>query len=141
MKPAIENTNLPDDIDLELLKDLEKQNLSGIRKLRKHARFEVSVPVDLLPGNLSAPESDAQTGTSRDVSSGGCLIHFSRPVLVGDVYRVVFRDESLGIPQVYARCVRCIMVRESVFEVGFSFFSPITLESVADDASSGDLID
>ena len=119
---------LPEGVDIELLKDLERQNLEAIRHQRKHARFEVSVPVLLKPGNASAPPTDAFRGTSKDLSEGGCMIQFPRPVYVGDVFRLTFEDEALDVPEVFARSRRCIMIREGVFEVGFSFFNPISLE-------------
>jgi hypothetical protein len=139
MDPKMDNA-LPEGIDLELLEELENQNITKIRKLRKHARFELSVPVRLQPGNASAPEDEGQVGTSRDLSSGGCLVNFERPVGVGDVYRIRFLDDSLDLPLIFGRCLRCIMVRESVFEVGFSFFSQVSLDHLGNEESS-DLID
>ena len=53
MNPLIDDASefLPDGLDAELLQDLEKQSLDQIRKLRKHQRFEIQVPVILKPGN------------------------------------------------------------------------------------------
>ena len=137
MSPSAKNRPhlLPADVDFELLKELESQHLSSIRKLRKYTRFEMRVPVLLQPGNLSAPAAGVR-GTSRGVSPGGCMVHFPCPVGVGDVFRISIEDASLDVSQVYARSLRCIMLRDDVFEVAFSFFNPIRLDKLASEIPS-----
>jgi hypothetical protein len=53
------------------------------------------------------------------------------PLLVGDVYRLQFERNTLDLPLTFARCVRCRLVREDAFEVGFAFFSAICLPEEA----------
>ena len=118
---------LPDGLDLEMLSDLQRQSRDQITKLRKHARWEVSVPVKLEPGNRSAGEQCRIEGVSVDFSSGGCMAHFPVPVPVGDVFRMEVEDAELDLPMVFMRCLRCALVREDVYEAGFSFFNPIML--------------
>jgi len=127
MEPKTDEPLLPDGIDLELLQDLERQNLDQIRTLRKYDRFEIQAPVQLRPANASAPD-DRVMGETRDLSVGGCLAQFPRPVGVGDIYRLQVQTDSIGVPQVYARCLRCNQVREDVFEAAFSFFDSISFE-------------
>ena len=52
---------------------------------------------------------------------------FPIPISVGDVYRLRFDKKVLDLPIVYARCLRCIYLREDAFEVAFQFFTSITL--------------
>jgi len=136
MNPLIDDASefLPDGLDAELLQDLEKQSLDQIRKLRKHQRFEIQVPVILKPGNASSTREEL-VGTSVDFSTGGCMVHFSKPVGVGDVFRLTVEDSRLDLPVVYARCMRARLVREDLFEAGFSFFSPISIEVGGTDSS------
>ena len=77
---------------------------------------------------------------SGDISSGGCRVMFASPVGVGDIYRLEFDSEQLQLPLVFARCVRCSLVREDGFDAGFSFFSPICLEEHSTDNSKTELI-
>ncbi len=129
---------MPDGLDAEMLQDLEKQSLDQIQKLRKHQRFELRVPVHLLPGNSSSTE-ELIIGTSVDFSSGGCMAHFPRPIGVGDVFRLSVEDKRLDVPMVFARCMRARLVREDVFEAGFSFFSSINIE-VNNSSNEDDLL-
>lgn len=130
---------LPEGLDAEMLQDLERQSLDQIRKLRKHQRFEIRVSVTLRPGDSSSEAAPIE-GTSIDFSSGGCAAQFARPVGVGDVFRLSVTDDRLDVPMVFARCMRCRLVREDVFEAGFSFFSPISIEQ-AGSGGSDELLD
>lgn len=118
---------LPDGLDLEMLSDLQRQSRDQITKLRQHARWEINVPIKLTPGNSSASAACHIEGTSVDFSSGGCMGNFPVPVPVGDVFRMEVADKTIDLPIVFMRCLRCKLVREDVFEAGFSFFNPITL--------------
>ncbi len=118
---------LPDGLDLEMLSDLQRQSREQITKLRKHARWEIQVPVTIKPGNASASPACHISGTSVDFSAGGWMGHFSTPVPVGDVFSMQLQSEVLDLPMVFMRCLRCKLVREDVFEAGFSFFNPIML--------------
>jgi len=138
MDPLIDDGagGLGAELEQELLNDLEKQSLAQIRKLRKHQRFEIRVPVVLRPGNSSSREEPLH-GTTIDVSDGGCMLQFPRPIGVGDVYQLTIEDERLDLPVIFARCRRCRMVREDSFEAGFSFFTSIRLRV---DDGEGDLL-
>ncbi len=114
-----------DGLDQELLDELQNQTLDNLCVLRKHQRVEIRVPLVLAPGNSSSREP-AIEGHTIDVSSGGCLGIFTRPVLVGDIYRVQIEDPRLDVPAVYARCLRCRLTREDAFEAAFTFFSQLS---------------
>ena len=128
MNPLIDDGagGLGSELEQELLSDLEKQSLDQIRKLRKHQRFEVRVQVVLRSAN-SSNRDEPVIGTSIDVSDGGCMLQFPQPIAVGDVFKLVFEDERLDLPTIFAHCKRCRMVRDDLFEAGFSFFSSISL--------------
>ena len=64
---------------------------------------------------------------TRDISSGGTGILSPIPLTAGDVYRLTFNPAQLDLPMTFARCMSCSLVREGVFNVGFKFFTTITL--------------
>jgi hypothetical protein len=64
----------------------------------------------------------------------------SQPMLVGDVYQLRFAKGELDLPIVYARCLRCRLVREDAFESGFVFFEKIELASSEPSGESGGLL-
>ena len=128
---------LPDGLDLEMLSDLQRQSREQITKLRKHARWEIEVPIRIKPGNASASATCHIEGTSVDFSSGGCMGHFPVPVPVGDVFSMQVDSPELDLPTIFIRCLRCRLVRENVFEAGFSFFNPIMLPDHDKDQAGG----
>ena len=126
--------------DADLLKDLERQNVDAVNKLRAHERIDKKVRVVIQRGDSSrAAEPRIQANTS-DISSGGCGLIASAPLGVGDVYRLAFDPIHLDIPAVFARCVRCRMLREDSFEAAFAFFAPISLVSTKQERKA-DLLD
>ncbi|MFI4871201.1 MAG: PilZ domain-containing protein [Phycisphaerales bacterium JB061] len=119
-----------DDWAHTLLNELEQQTPEAIRKQRATERHEIRCGVNLKPGNASdvhKPTIEAVTG---DVSSGGCQVMSSQPLCVGDVYKLEFEKGELDLPTIYARCLRCRLVREDAFESGFAFFTPVKLEEM-----------
>ena len=52
----------------------------------------------------------------------------SVPLQVGDVYKLEIEKGELDLPILYARCLRCRLVREDAFETGFAFFTTIKLD-------------
>ena len=52
------------------------------------------------------------------------------------MYRLEFSEEALEIPLVFARCVRCSLVREDTFEAGFAFFSPVDVATHGSDTTN-----
>lgn len=113
--------------DLDLLKDLERQSIEEIQKLRAHERLDVRTEIKIRSGNVSQAMEPTIVGTTSDVSAGGCGAISQAPLLVGDVYQLEFDREKLDVPVVFARCVRCRMLRENAFEIALAFFSQITI--------------
>ena len=113
----------------DLLCELEQQTPEAIRRQRSSERYELRCGVIIKSANASAyqdPDVDAVTG---DLSPGGCRLMSSVPLSVGDVYKLEFEKGDLDLPIVFARCLRCRLIREDAFESGFAFFTPIKLES------------
>jgi hypothetical protein len=81
--------------------------------------------VTLQPGSTSQrSEISPITGTTRETSSTGFSAILTVPPLVGDVYL----SDIEGAPteaNVFARCIRCRLIREDAFEAGFVFFSDL----------------
>ncbi|MFO0840575.1 MAG: PilZ domain-containing protein [Phycisphaerae bacterium] len=123
-----DDTPLLDDASaFDLLREIESNTPEEIRRQRTHFRVAIKAHVKLLPGNVSAMQTPHLQGVTGDLSEGGCRALFPLPVTVGDVYRLEFDPGQLALPLTFARCVRCLMLRDDAFEAGFAFFSPISL--------------
>jgi hypothetical protein len=71
-------------------------------------------------------------GVTGDVSAGGCQVLFPIPLGVGDIYLLTFDKSKVAVDSVFARCLRCRLIREDAYEAGFKFFDPIDVsEAVA----------
>ena len=129
--------------ELELLAEIEAQNPENVAGQRLHERVSMRTRVILRPGNASQVRELKIQGMTGDLSEGGCRALFPIPVMVGDIFRLEFDLEWLEAPTVYARCLRCRMVREDVFETGFQFFNSIDLsaQSKKQKSRGGDLLD
>ena len=119
-----------DDWAHTLLTELEQQTPEAIRKQRTNERHEIRCGVNVRPGNASDSHKPAVEAVTGDVSSGGCQVMSSLPLCVGDVYKLEFEKGELDLPTIYARCLRCRLVREDAFESGFAFFTPVKLEEM-----------
>ncbi|MEM7260474.1 MAG: PilZ domain-containing protein [Planctomycetota bacterium] len=113
--------------DLDLLQELEGQKQSDVDRMRTHERVNVRAKMVVQPANSSDTSRIKVQGMTCDLSMGGCRAVFPMPLGVGDVYRIQLDLENVCIPLVFARCLRCRLVNETTFEVGFSFFTPIQL--------------
>lgn len=111
----------------ELLQDLERNTPDEIRRQRAHFRMAIKANVILQAGNASELLSFKVKGVTGDISEGGLSALFPIPTRVGDIYRLQFDHDLLRLPLLFARCVRCRLVREDALEAGFSFFSPICM--------------
>ncbi len=128
MRESDNQTNLSSEgLDAQLIADLQRQSMDQIQKLRAHERVAVKMPVVLQPGNSSQLHELKLEGLTGDISEGGCAVVFDAPVNVGDVYRLQIDSPEHDLPLVFARAVRCRMMRETAFEVGFRFFNPLRL--------------
>lgn len=129
-----------DGLDQELLEDLGRQSLEAIQKLRTDVRVEVELEVSLLHGDSSRRGERAIQGHTKDLSPGGCLMVLEEPPAVGDIYRLHFKDTQLGLPSVFARCLRARLMREDAFEAGFQFFARLELPEQASEGAGSDIL-
>ena len=115
---------------LDSIAELEQSTPDAIKKQRIHERITVRSRVIIRPGNMSERESQRVEGVTADISKGGCLLLFPRPMAVGDIYWIVFDRNVLDVAPQLAMCKRCRAVRDDAYESGFMFFRPVDLEGV-----------
>jgi len=130
--PDRQPRTIADDQAFDLLQELERNTSDEIRRQRAHFRLAIKAAVVLQPGNASQLLSYKLKGTMGDISEGGCSALFALPIHVGDIFRLQVDRNAVALPLLFARCVRCRLVREDAFEAGFAFFTPITLPEVAE---------
>ncbi len=128
------------DSAFDALQELESQTSDDIRSQRSHDRLTVKAAVTLQAGNSSEMLKWEICGVTGDVSSGGCRAMFPVPCRVGDIYRLQIEHERLNVPMVFARCLRCQLIREDAYEAGFKFFTLIDLKEVVQERRSELLI-
>ena len=128
------------DEDFRILQEIESQTSDNIQNQRIHKRLSVKLKVVLLPGNISDYHGDKIQGVSGDISNGGCCVMFPVPVMVGDIYRLEFEKCQYDLPLIYARCVRCRLIRDNSFETGFTFFTKIQIEESVKESQQEDLL-
>ncbi len=115
---------------VEAIAEMEQNTPQQVKKMRSHARIAVQAKVIAQPASTSHRNRFRTQGVLGDISRGGCLILFSDPLLVGDIYRLSFDRTALNFEPMFARCLRCRLVKEDAFEAGFSFFHPIDLSAL-----------
>jgi len=137
--PPTPDKSRVEEIDVELLKELERRSLDQVRKLRRHDRVEVRVPVRLHPANPSDHEGRVILGVTHDLSRGGCRATLRAAPRAGDIYRLNIEIERGTSPLIFARCLRTKLVREDAFDAAFSVFSP--LDMPGDEGQSEEEVD
>ena len=117
----------PADDALDLLVDLERQTPEEVRRQRSSHRLQIQARVVVQPGNSSEMLRFRVQAVTADISAGGCQILSPIPLQVGDIYRLRFDPQDLDLPLLFVRCLRCRLIREDAYEVGFQFFKEIAL--------------
>lgn len=111
----------------DMLAELERNTPEEIRRQRANFRIAIKAKVILRPGNSSDMRRFKLQGVTGDLSAGGCGLLLPVPIMPGDVYRIEFDRKILDLPMTFARCVRCLLLREDAFEAGFRFFKSIAM--------------
>lgn len=134
----IRNTAHPESI--ETLLELQRQE--HVREHnRSSKRVGIHCRVEILPGNSRERHLAPIQGACSDLSTGGgCRLISDAPPAVGDIYWIRF-EKNVDIPSVFARCIRCRLLREDAFESGFQFFSEMTLPLEENEQTETDVID
>ncbi len=112
---------------LESLSDLERNTSDSVKRARTSTRLRIKSKVIAQSGNSGDRLKFKIQGVTGDVSAGGCQILFPIPLRVGDIYWLTFDKVRLNVDSVFARCLRCRLIREDAYEAGFKFFEPIDL--------------
>ena len=120
----------------ELLQELEKNKSEAIRKMRSHERVSIKSKVIIQSGNTSQLMDFKIQGITGDISPGGSQMLMPLPLNIGDIYRIKFDENMLNLPMTFARCIRCKLIREDAYEVGFIFFSQLNIEDAIVDSPS-----
>lgn len=115
---------------LEAIADLEHNTNDAILAQRASERIEIRTKVQVRPGNASERHAFAVETVTADISNGGCMVLSSRPLLPGDVFWLSFNPDEINIGSLFARALRCRLVREEIFEVGFRFMNDIDLTDI-----------
>lgn len=120
-----------EDVAHEVLRELEDQCGANYENSRKHPRIALKMKVILQPGNSSELLNLKLQGVTGEISDGGFRAMFPLPLGVGDVYRLRFDPEQMDIPLVFGRCLRCRLLEEDAYDVGFKFCKEInTAEAI-----------
>ncbi|MEM8873434.1 MAG: PilZ domain-containing protein [Planctomycetota bacterium] len=114
--------------DAELIRELQHGTTESAAFNRAHSRVPVEGRLQALPGNFSDDQPGID-GQLVDISAGGCMGVFRKPLQVGDVYRVNFETKQISVPPTYARCLRARVLRDTAFEAGFAFFRAVDLDN------------
>lgn len=114
---------------MNLLEEIERSTPDAIKRERAHTRISMRSAVIIQPGNHSERRKLKIQAVTGDVSAGGCLVLSPVPLCVGDIYLLSFTRHEIDVAPLLVRCLRCRLVREDAFEVGFGFFQPIDLQS------------
>ena len=80
---------------VEAIAEIEQNTPQQVKKLRSHARIAARAKVVAQPANTSKRNRFQTQGVLGDISRGGCLILFSDPLLVGDIYRLSFERSTI----------------------------------------------
>lgn len=114
---------------LEALAALETNTNAAILAQRASQRLEIQTKLIVRPGNASQRHEYSIPGVTADISSGGCMVLLPRPIMTGDLFWLAFDDSVLRIGSLLARCLRCRLVREDAFEIGFRFLNDVDLQA------------
>jgi PilZ domain len=102
--------------------------------------FPVNVQLVIRPSNSSQRRETPLRAYCKNLSQSGCGVVTDCAPRVGDMYRFEMpSDTTHPVHGAHARCVRCHLLDEEAFEVGFSFLSPVDLH--VDDTQVDSLID
>jgi hypothetical protein len=115
---------------LEAFNDLERCTDRSIMAQRSSERIEIRVKAIIRPANLSSRHQFSVESVTADISSGGCMVLASRAVLPGDIYHMTFHEDLRNVNPLLARCMRCRMIQDDAFEVGFRFLQNIPLNEL-----------
>ena len=114
---------------LNALAELQTNMDSAVLAQRASERVEIRIKTQIRSANISTRHQFVVEGVTADISNGGCQLILGHPLRVGDYYAVSFTERPLELDNVLSRCLRCRLVQDDAYEVGFSFEHAIDLKS------------
>jgi len=126
---------------LETLADFERNTPDAVKRARVATRIRIKSKVIAQPGNSGDRLKSKVQGITGDISAGGCQGLFPIPLRVGDIYWLTFDKTELDLDSVFARCLRCRLIREDAYEAGFTFFEPIDVSNAVESGKTEALFD
>ena len=112
---------------LDALRDLEMNSHDAFVAQRASERVEIRARLVVRYGNASQRHQMAVEGLTADISNGGCMALLPRPLMAGDYFWLTFEEDDVRVGSILARCLRCRLVQEETYEMGFQFVSAIDL--------------
>jgi hypothetical protein len=119
---------------LSALGELEKNTDRAIVAQRASERLDIKCKIVIRAANASERQRVTIEGMTADISNGGCQVMVGRPIFVGDYFLLEFPDETLRIGSTLARCLRCRLIQEDAFEVGFRFEHDIDMQTATSES-------
>lgn len=97
-------------------------------------RLPVNVLLKLRLASTSQRSIHELHGRTKDFSTTGCGLILDNPPYVGDIYRFdAIKGNDPLFSGLLARCIRCNLIDEDVFEAGFQFLAPLPQDVFPDD--------
>ncbi len=119
-----------------------EMNALDAESRRGNKRFALNIGLNIWAGNMRDRDDQPIKARCQDLSDSGCRILCDKPLNVGDVYLTQFdQDNEYQVDSVYVRCIRCHMLGETKFEVGFSFLSPVNIKQRNAPGQASSIID
>ena len=125
---------------IEALRELSGNQDQAVVAARASERVDIQTGVVVRPANASERDRYAHDTVTADISDGGCMLLSPQPLMTGDLFWLEFSEKHVRIGSLFARCMRCRVVSEGAFEVGFKFMNPIDLRSALVSQPSGELV-
>lgn len=114
---------------LKALAELQSNTDSAVLAQRASERLEIRIRIEVRSANVSARRDFAVEGVTADISNGGCQVILGFPLMVGDYFSISFKEHPLELDNILCRCLRCRLIQDDAFEVGFRFEHNLDLQS------------
>ena len=122
------NKDLSTEESFKVLEELELNQPKDVMEVRCVDEVEVKSTIWVEPGNASDRDGHKLVGMSSRIGKMNVTTVFSRPLRVGDVYRITFDKEALDLEPCYGLCRRCRFVNADTFESMLTFFAPVRMK-------------
>jgi len=114
---------------MEALAELERVSDRTLIAQRSSQRLEIQTGITVQPADASHRHRVKIEGLTADLSNGGCMALIPRAILPGDLFWITFAPTHVRVGSLFARCLRCRLVQEDLYEVGFRFLQDVDVAS------------